>query len=492
MKNLTRAVAGMLALTMAMEAGAQSCRSDLNGDGAVNGADLGILLADWGFCPATIDSVTPLQGGTQGGTVISISGTGLSTTSSVRVGGVACTNLNVLTPTLVRATTPPGAVGEASIAVTTAGGTTLASTPFSYVQQQITSIVPNNGPYVGGTPIVISGQFLAGATSVTIGGVPCTNVVSVSATQVTAVTPAGSVGAVDVVVNCPKGAVTVAGGFTYLNYIVPSWATLVEGPPDPAVVTDPALRAAIVATGLAWRVRDTATQIEMLLVPPGTFQMGCMMGSNQYECLGWEEPVHLVTLTNAFYLGRTEVTQADWMARMGANPAHFRTSSDSMARPVETVSWNAIRAPQGFLALTGMRLPTEAEWEYACRAGTQTPFYNGSMDDSTLGALAWYGSCQGCTGNSGGQTHAVGGKAPNALGFYDMLGNVWEWTEDWLGDYSAAAQVNPTGPATGVMKVIRGGAWWDTPEFARSSQRAQDAHPGRQDNGIGFRVARNP
>jgi formylglycine-generating enzyme required for sulfatase activity len=294
------------------------------------------------------------------------------------------------------------------------------------------------------------------------------------------------------VVNGPKGSVTVGGGFTYLAVIVPSWATLIEAVPDPAVVTDPSLRAAISATGLAWRVRDTGTGIEMLLVPPGTFQMGCIMGSNQYACRGWEEPVHPVTLTNAFYLGRTEVTQADWTARMGSNPAYFRTSSDSLLRPVETVSWDAIRAPQGFLALTGMRLPTEAEWEFACRAGTQTPFYNGSTDDSTVDALGWFGSCQGCTGNSGSQTHAAGGKAPNALGFYDMLGNVWEWTEDWLGDYSVAAQINPTGPTTGVRKVIRGGAWWDTSEFVRSSQRAQDAHPGRQDNGIGFRVARNP
>lgn len=133
MKFSPRPFAILLALALSASAGAQTCRSDLNGDGQVNGADLGILLADWGFCPATISSVSPAQGGTQGGTVISITGTGLQTTSGVRVGGVACTNVTVLTPTLVRATTPPGQPGEASVAVTTNGGTTLASSPFIYV-----------------------------------------------------------------------------------------------------------------------------------------------------------------------------------------------------------------------------------------------------------------------------------------------------------------------------------------------------------------------
>jgi formylglycine-generating enzyme required for sulfatase activity len=382
----------------------------------------------------------------------------------------------------VRATTPPGAVGEASIAVTTNTGTTLASTPFNYVQQQITSIVPNNGLYVGGTPIVITGQFLAGATSVTIGGVPCTNVVSVSATQVTAITPAGSVGAADVVVNCPKGAVTVAGGFTYQSNVVPSWATLIEAQPDPAVVTDPALRAAITATGLAWRVRDTATQVEMMLIPPGTFQMGCIMGSNQYGCYDWELPVHQVTLTNAFYLGRYEVTQSQWVATMGSNPSHFQGSSDSASRPVEQVSWTTI---QGYLSATGFRLPTEAEWEYACRAGTHTPFYNGSIDDNTVGALAWYSP------NSDGQTHAVGGKAANGFGLYDMLGNVWEWVNDWYGGYSSVAQTNPTGPANATYRVIRGGSWTDDTDYVRSSNRYY-VSLGTSYYSLGFRVARNP
>jgi len=269
----------------------------------------------------------------------------------------------------------------------------------------------------------------------------------------------------------------------------PPWATLVEAQPDPAVVTDPALRAAISATGLAWRVQDTGTQIEMLLVPPGTFQMGCIMGSNQYGCYTFEQPVHQVTLTNAFYLGRYEMTQAQWQATMGSNPSSFQSASTQVPaahvpnRPVEWVSWNAV---QDYLNSTGMRLPTEAEWEYACRAGTPTPFYNGSTDDSTLDALTWYSA------NSGNQTRPVGGKAANAFGFHDMLGNVWEWVNDWYGGYSANAQTNPTGPVSGSHRVIRGGSWtyYGVTDVVRSSYRYLVA--GYPDADLGFRVARNP
>jgi formylglycine-generating enzyme required for sulfatase activity len=270
---------------------------------------------------------------------------------------------------------------------------------------------------------------------------------------------------------------------------VPAWATLVSGPPDPAIVTDPMAREAIAATGWAWHVRDTATQIEMLLVPQGTFQMGCIMGSNQYGCYGWEQPVHTVTLTQPFYLGRYEVTQAQWQARMGLNPSSFQSASAEVPasavpnRPVEQVSWNTI---QGFCSATGMRLPTEAEWEYACRAGTQTPFYNGSMDDNTVGNLAWYSP------NSGGLTRPVGGKAPNAFGFHDMLGNVWEWVNDWFGTYTGSPQVNPTGPSFGQSPVIRGGSYMHGSDAARSSARSTFYDANGAYHHLGFRVARNP
>jgi formylglycine-generating enzyme required for sulfatase activity len=264
---------------------------------------------------------------------------------------------------------------------------------------------------------------------------------------------------------------------------VPSWATLIELAPDPSIVTDPVLRAAIQATGLPWRVRDTATQVEMLLVPPGTFQMGCIMGSDQYACYSWEQPVHQVTLTNAFYLGRFEVTQSQWVATMGSNPSYFQGQPDSASRPVEQVSWNTI---QGYLSATGFRLPTEAEWEYACRAGTHTPFYNGSQDDGTVGALAW------CNSNSGSQTHPVGGKLANAFGFHDMLGNVWEWVNDWYGGYMSEAQTDPTGPVRATDRVFRGGAYYTYhSSWVRSSNRTH-VTPQTGYATVGFRVARTP
>jgi formylglycine-generating enzyme required for sulfatase activity len=270
--------------------------------------------------------------------------------------------------------------------------------------------------------------------------------------------------------------------------VTPGWATLIEALPDPAVVTDPVLRGRIAATGRAWRIRDSATQVEMLLVPPGTFHMGCIMGTNQYGCLGQELPVHQVTLTTAFYLGRYEVTQAQWSARMGSNPSFFQGASTQVpasqvrSRPVEQVSWNTI---QGYLSVTGFRLPTEAEWEYACRAGAETPFYNGSTDDNTVVALAW------CAANSGSQTRPVGDKPANAFGFHDMLGNVWEWVNDWHGNYTAAAKTNPTGPASGSDRVLRGGSWNSGTDYVRSSTRG-NITPGYAYYFIGFRVARTP
>ncbi len=464
------------------------CAGDINADGKVDGGDLAVVLSNWGACPPTVSSVSPSQGGTQGGTVISITGTGLATTTSVKVGGVACSNLTIVSPTLVRATTPSGIVGEASVAVTTAGGTALASVPFSYVQQQVTSIVPNSGIYSGGTPITITGQYLAGATSVTIGGVPCTNVVSVSPTQVTAVTPAGSVGAMDVVVSCPKGAVTVSGGFTYLTVVLPPWATLIQALPDPAVVTDASLRSAITATGLAWRVRHTLTGIEMLLVPPGSFNMGCTPCVEDGGCGGRSAnavPLHAVSLTSAYYLGRFEVTQAEWSAIMGPNESCFSQYPDSPQRPVDNLSWT--NANQ-FVIQTGLRLPTEAEWEYACRAGTQSCLYN---SNSTGGgaAIGWTSS------NSGGQTRPVGRLLPNQLGLYDMIGNASEWLSDWYQAdwYVYSPTINPTGPVSGNARVQRGGAFNSGPfgypwSFTRGGQLPQTA----ADCGYGIRVAKSP
>jgi formylglycine-generating enzyme required for sulfatase activity len=272
---------------------------------------------------------------------------------------------------------------------------------------------------------------------------------------------------------------------------VPSWATLIEAQPDPAVVWDADLRAAISATGFAWRVKDTATQMEMLLIPPGSFQMG--------EA-GWETPVHPVTLTNAFYLGRYEVTQAQWQARMGNNPSYFQSASTQVPaaqvpnRPVETVSWNMIAGAGGFMAQTGMRLPTEAEWEYAYRAGTTTAFHgltgylSGTNDDSLVANIAWYNA------NCNDQLRPVGGKAGNGFGLHDMAGNVYEWVNDWYGPYSAEPQVNPQGHPTGQIwasRVFRGGSVEDDAYNSRASLRGY-VTPDYSVYFIGFRAARNP
>ena len=494
MKSLRVLLSSVVAVAMAFgfslstAQGQGSCSGDISGDGVVNGNDLAIVLNSWGSCPGTITSVTPLQGSILGGTQITINGTNLGGTVAVEVGGVACTSLQVLSTTLVKAVTPAGTAGAVAITIISAAGTGFAPSPYTYVQNSIASVTPNQGIFSGGTAITITGAFLNGATSVRVGGVACTNVVAVNSTTVTAVTPAGSVGSTSVEVTGPKGTATAANAFTYFSIIVPAWATLIEAMPDPAVVTDANLRDAIIATGSAWRVRDNSSGIEMLLVPPSTFQMGCIMGSDSYGCYSWEQPVHTVTLTNAYYLGRYEVTQAQWQAKMGSNPSSFQGQADSPSRPVEQVSWNTI---QNFNSATGLRLPTEAEWEFACRAGTTTPFHsgpgfpNGTTNDGLVGTIAWFNCDGGCN------THAVGMKAANALGLHDMLGNVWEWQSDWYGDYTSSAQTNPTGPGSGSSRVLRGGAWSDLTDNVRSSDRNYSS-PGNTNNNVGFRVARAP
>jgi formylglycine-generating enzyme required for sulfatase activity len=356
---------------------------------------------------------------------------------------------------------------------------------FTYVvpAPTVSSVSPTSGSTSGGTAITITGTNLTGASSVTIGGVAATSVVVVSPTRITAVTPAGAAGAKTVAVTTAGGTATLTNGFTYVVSSV--WYTVIQQTVDAAVVTNVAMRNAITASGLPWRVRDTATQMEMLLVPAGTFTMGCT-ASNQYACGANENPTHSVTLTQAFYLGRYEVTQGQWLAKMGSNPSYFQGAGypDAANRPVEQVSWNTI---QGYLSATGMRLPSEAEWEYACRAGTTTAFNNGSSDDATVGTIAWYSS------NSGNQTHAVGGKAANALGLHDMSGNVWEWVNDWWGStyYSVSPSTNPLGPVSGNYRVFRGGSWFDNTNLVRSSFRNYVTPDGAFID-FGFRVARAP
>ena len=198
----------------------------------------------------------------------------------------------------------------------------------------------------------------------------------------------------------------------------------------------------------------------MIPVEGGTFTMGAT--SEMTEPWDNEKPTHQVTLSS-YYIGETEVTQALWKAVMGSNPSYDK--GDDL--PVECVSWNDCQTFINLLnSLTGkdFRLPTEAEWEFAARGGNQsrhTP-YSGS---SRIDDVAWYGI------NSGEETHPVKTKQPNELGIYDMTGNVCEWCQDWFGDYSSYAQTNPTGASSGSFRVLRGGCWYYSPRYCRSSCR---------------------
>ena len=467
-----------LAQTLSSWGPCTNCPADIDGDGAVTGIDLGQLLAGWGPCPPFIASIAPGQGTIVGGTPITISGAYFTGAASVTIGGAPATNMVVVSSTTITAVTPAHAAGSVSITITTPSRTSTFQNAFSYASSSILSIVPDIGVVGGGALITISGNYLGGATSVTIGGAPATNLIVVSPTTITAVTPTGKLGPADVVVTTSAGTLTSLNGFSYISVVVPAWATMLEALPDPAVVADANLRAAIVASGFAWRIKDTSSNIEMLLVPGGTFMMGCSPGDA--ECYSDESPAHQVTLTNDFYMGKTEVTQAQWQAKMGSNPSYFVAGNGypgSFDRPVEQVSWNTI---QSFNSATGLRLPTEAEWEYACRIGTTTARYG------ELNAIAWY--YQNWT-NFGAQPVAT--KLPNALGLYDTIGNVWEWCQDWYQHYSSARVTNPTGPATGSYRLLRGGSWTFSSYNCRGSRRLSD-YPVVAYIDVGFRVVRNP
>ena len=406
-----------------------SCPADLNGDGVVNILDANIATTAFGSCP------TSCPADLNGDRVVN----GFDVVLIVQ------------------------AYGNCPVAVPT-----------------ITSVSPPNRPTSGGMPITITGTNFTGA-SVMVGGVAATRVqVNSAGTSLTAVTPAGAVGLATVTVTTAGGTATREGAFRYFDS---SWYTVINE--FPTISPNATVRQNIIATGFPWHVRDIGTGIELLLVPPGTFTMGC----NAFDlggCAPYESPRHQVTLTRAFYLGKYEVTQAQWQARMGNNPSHF--SRNNPNRPVELVSWNDVA---GFNTATGFRLPTEAEWEYSCRAGTTMAIHqsrrrtSGSNSTVYLYNIAWF------TMNAGLRTHNVGGKDPNGFGFYDMSGNVAEWCNDWYGAYSASNATDPAGPSTGSSRVHRGGSWWNGSYDCRSSGRKWGfTFPVSYH--VGFRVARTP
>ena len=248
-------------------------------------------------------------------------------------------------------------------------------------------------------------------------------------------------------------------------------------------------------------------QKKMALIPAGSFRMGNI--TDHPDGANREKPVHEVSITRPFLMGRTEVTQAQYEAVMGSNPSYFKGPD----MPVERVSWydavefcNELSRQEGLdpcysgsgasilcdFTANGYRLPTEAEWEYACRAGMETDFHTGNMThsdtsplDPALDRAGWY------YGNSGGSTHPVGEKEANAYGLYDMHGNVWEWCWDWnaVDYYASSPAEDPRGPVSGSHRVLRGGSWGYNARICRSAFRGFN-NPDYLNLDIGFRLVR--
>jgi formylglycine-generating enzyme required for sulfatase activity len=223
-------------------------------------------------------------------------------------------------------------------------------------------------------------------------------------------------------------------------------------------------------------------RLELVQIPAGEFRMGSP-DSDKYANSD-EKPQHRVRITKPFYLGKYPVTQEQWEAVMGSNPSQFKGPKN----PVERVSWDDC---QHFLEKLNakladhrkFRLPTEAQWEYACRAGSTACYCFGDKA-SRLSEYAWYNQ------NSGNKSHPVGEKKPNAWGLYDMYGNVWQWCADRYdgGYYSLSPTDDPLGPCEGnARRVFRGGSWEHGTGHCRSAYRGSHA-PGRQIDHLGFRV----
>jgi formylglycine-generating enzyme required for sulfatase activity len=217
-------------------------------------------------------------------------------------------------------------------------------------------------------------------------------------------------------------------------------------------------------------------RMEMHAIPGGEF----LMGSPEKQGYADEYPQHRATLS-PFYIGKYPVTQSQWRAVMRTNPSHF----NGPHHPVDSITWDeAFEYCRRLSYATGRiyRLPTEAEWEFACRAGMQTQFNYGDEEEFVV-QYAW------CLTNSGNHTHPVGEKKPNGWGLYDMHGNVWEWCHDWYAAdyYQYSPKVNPFGPAKGSSRVLRGGSWYSLPNYCRNAGRSNH-QPDQRDPLVGFRV----
>lgn len=203
-------------------------------------------------------------------------------------------------------------------------------------------------------------------------------------------------------------------------------------------------------------------------IPPGTFQMGC--SANDSDCNVSETPARSVTITKGFWIGQTPVTQAAYRKVTGGNPGN----SQGDRLPAGSLSWSDART---YCERVKMRLPTEAEWEYAARGGSAAARY------APLAQIAWYDA------NSGGTSHEVGQKQANGYGLYDMLGNVWQWVADRYGYYEDARAVDPQGPPSGEFRMLRGGSWASDASLVRVSLRLWSEPEDRALNIFGVRCA---
>ena len=245
------------------------------------------------------------------------------------------------------------------------------------------------------------------------------------------------------------------------------WVTLVRGQ-------------AFIAEVALVRVKRLSNTLGMAFVyiEPGSFMMGSPLSESGRDD---DETQHRVRLSKGYYLQTTEVTQGQWTAVMGSHSSNFSSCGDNC--PVEKVSWtDAQTFIQKLNAREGgnrYRLPTEAEWEFGCRAGSETPYTNGK----SLSSVGWYDE------NSGSKTYPVAQKRSNAWGLYDMHGNVWEWCQDWKGDYPSGDVTDPVGPLSGSHRVTRGGSWYGSARGCRGANRG-GSRPGDRNGFLGFRLVR--
>ena len=271
---------------------------------------------------------------------------------------------------------------------------------------------------------------------------------------------------------------------------VPAGPARWPAPVEPGTIQPPAYKPFHISTPAPGETDVFASfASSFILVAPGAFLMGspdCEPGR------GGDETLHEVTITKPFFIRNAPVTQGLWKAVMGANPSSFQEDGDDL--PVESVSWNQCREFIGKLNSTRdvkCRLPTEAEWEYACRAASTSAFATGDISeqycdrDPVLWEMGWY------CGNSARRTQPVSRKNPNTWGLFDMHGNVGEWCLDWYGDYHADPASDPLGPKSGSGKVVRGGSWFGNAKNCRSAARFHWP-PSLKSALIGFRLVREP